>query len=327
MYIYKKVAYPVAVLLGSVFCFAYAGSLTCSITTAAGCTGTPVLRMSGNSNAHAELPSQSNANYDSAVICCTGVTGLGNSCAGTNATVLKLESVTNSHSEIGSLNSYSNKACLSVGAGGYVYTGWQANNCDGYDATLGSVESVANSHVGDTVAYPTKICASASSTPLQQFFTFSLSSNSVSFGELSYVQTRYASSTGEGDASEAEAFNLEVVTNAPSGYFVTVQGQTLTSGSYTVDPAGSANTLPAVGAEQFGMRAVVSGSNGTVTDPYAGPGFAYAASASSASQFAGASVGDSATSTYSVRLMANIAQFTEPGGYLTNLTYVATANF
>ena len=37
----------------------FAGTLSCSVTTAAACTGTVIWRMSGVTNAHAELPTQS----------------------------------------------------------------------------------------------------------------------------------------------------------------------------------------------------------------------------------------------------------------------------
>ena len=71
----------------------FAGTLSCTVTTAAACTGgtnVVVLRMSGSDNAHAELPGQSNAAYASNVVCCSGVTNLGTSCSGTYATALKL---------------------------------------------------------------------------------------------------------------------------------------------------------------------------------------------------------------------------------------------
>lgn len=323
----KKSSIYIGWLLFLVAGSVHAGSLTCSITTSAACTGTVILRMSDVTNAHAELPSQSTAAYNNAVVCCSGVTGLGNSCSGTNATVLKLSDVTNAHSEINSQTNYTNNACISVGAGGYVNVGYQATNCSGYDATLASIESNTNSHVGDGTAYTTKVCASASSTALIQTLSFSLSANSASFGVLSPAQTRYASTTGAGDGSEVEAFNLQVNTNAPSGYFVTVQGATLTSGAATIAALGGTNTAPSIGAEQFGIRATVSGSNGVVASPYDGSGFAYAADASTASVFATAPVGDGATSTYSVRMMANVSIFTDAGNYTTTMVYVATANF
>jgi hypothetical protein len=40
-----------------------------------------------------------------------------------------------------------------------------------------------------------------------------------------------------------------------------------------------------------------------------------------------ASIGDNATSTFSVRYIANIAPITKTGSYTTGLVYVATANF
>jgi hypothetical protein len=160
-----------------------------------------------------------------------------------------------------------------------------------------------------------------------QFISFALSSNIVNFGNISSVQTRYASSTGLGDGSETEAFNVKVNTNAPTGYYVTVQGATLTSGVNTISALGTTNTLPSVGSEQFGMRVTVSGSNGVVASRYSGTGFAYAGTATTTDIIGSASVGDSATSTYSVRLMTNVAISTEAGDYTTSLVYVATANF
>ena len=38
----------------------YAGTLSCSVTTAAACTGTVIWRMSGSTNAHSELAESSN---------------------------------------------------------------------------------------------------------------------------------------------------------------------------------------------------------------------------------------------------------------------------
>jgi hypothetical protein len=70
-----------------------------------------------------------------------------------------------------------------------------------------------------------------------------------------------------------------------------------------------------------------SGGIGTVTAPYAASGFAYAATATTTSQVASATTGDSATTTYSVRYMNNISATTEAGTYQANIVYVVTANF
>jgi hypothetical protein len=144
---------------------AKAGTLSCSV--ASSCAGGVVIyRMSGSTNAHAEMPGQSNVNYNANQVCCTGVTGLSNSCSGTYATALKLFGVTNSHVQQYQVNTYTNNACISVPSGGSVSVGYQATNCSGYDTTLGSMSATNNSHVGNAAAYPSiQICASASGTP------------------------------------------------------------------------------------------------------------------------------------------------------------------
>lgn len=327
----KKSLYIAGFTIITFFCtqLVFAGTLSCSITTSAACSDTIVLRLSGSSNAHAELSSQANANYNGNVICCSGVTGLSNSCSGTYATVLKLESVTNSHVQENSQSGYANSVCLQVPSGGSVSIGYQSTNCSGYDTTLGSIESVTDSHIGDTTAYTTKICGTAG-TLVNQALSFAISTNTVYFGQLTSVGTRYASSTNiNGDGNEVQAHALEVNTNAASGYNVTVQGATLTSqqnSSNTISPLAS-NTSPSTGVEQFGLRMTASGGTGTVSAPYAASGFAYTSDANTPSQVASAVSGDSATTTYSVRYMANIGATTEAGSYTANLVYVATANF
>lgn len=138
---------------------AQASTLSCSLTTAASCSGTVVLRLSGATNAHAELSSQTTANYASNVICCTGITGLGTSCSGNYANIIKLSGVTNGHVEQNTQTNYANNACLSVTAG-TVTIGYQANDCTGYDTIVASMQKITNSHAGGPAAYSEyKICA------------------------------------------------------------------------------------------------------------------------------------------------------------------------
>lgn len=199
---------------------ANAGTLSCSVTTAAACTGTVIYRMSGSTNAHAELSSQANANYDSNVVCCSGVTGLGASCTGTFATALKLSGATNAHAEQNTQANYANNACISVPSGGSVSVGYQATNCTGFDTTLGSMTGVTNAHVGDGTAYTTKICATASgSSPVYSvsittsgviaygFVALSTATSTVSQG---YTQT------AQNDGNTAEKLNVKS-SNATGG--------------------------------------------------------------------------------------------------------------
>jgi hypothetical protein len=83
---------------------------------------------------------------------------------------------------------------------------------------------------------------------------------------------------------------------------------------------------PAVGFEQFGLRATASGGSGSVTAPYAASGFAYDATANTSSQVASVS-GSSAATTYSIRYLANITNTTEAGDYQGTYTYTASATF
>lgn len=134
----------------------HAGTLSCSVATS--CSGgTVIMKMYATGNSHAELASQSNY---SQLVCCTGVTGLGNSCSGTYAVAAKLSGTTNAHIEQNSQSNYANNACISVSTG-TVSVGYQASNCTGYDTTLASMGGTTNAHIGDGNAYTTKICATA----------------------------------------------------------------------------------------------------------------------------------------------------------------------
>ena len=295
--------------------------LSCSITTAAGCSNTIVLRMSAASNAHAELPWQSTSGYQNNVVCCSGITGT--LCSGNTATVLKLSSSTNAHVELGTNTNYATSSCISGGSN-IPLIAYQDTNCTGYDTTLLSISSTTNATVGTSTVYTKKVCGSV----VPASITFALSTTTLYFGNMSYVAVRYASSTNiGGDSIQTEAHRFTVKTNAINGYGVTVKGQTLTSGGYTIDAIGGTSTSSSVGTEQFGLRIVPSGGTGSVVSPYASSGFAFAATATTTSQVATNSVGDNATTTYSVRYIANVAPSTDSANYTANLVYIATANY
>jgi hypothetical protein len=195
----------IIILIGSVLTLSlfygikvFAGTLSCSVTTADACTGTVIWRMSGATNAHAELPSQSNAAYASNVVCCTGVSGLSNSCSGTYATVLKLSGITNAHVEQNSQSNYANNACISVPSGGSVSVGYQSTDCTGFDTTLGSMSGITNSHVGDGTAYTTKICGTAAG--VATVVSVSVSDGAISYGTLSANSTKSTCTSELNDA-------------------------------------------------------------------------------------------------------------------------------
>ena len=129
---------------------------TCAITTGS-CDDTTVFGMSATSGGHAELPGQGNYNN---YVCCSGVAGLGTSCTGNYATVLKLSSLTNAHVEKGTLTNYEKPVCLSVSSG-TVTCKYVADDCStlvGDYTCLASISGETSAHVGNCSAYATKVC-------------------------------------------------------------------------------------------------------------------------------------------------------------------------
>jgi hypothetical protein len=306
---------------------ALAGSLSCSITTSAACTGTVIYRLSSSTNAHAELASQSNVNYDNTVVCCENVIGLSSACSATFAIALKLSSTTNAHAEQNSQSNYSDTACLSVPSGGTATIGYQASNCSGFDTTLGSMETATNSHIGDTSAYTTKICATATGVP--QTISFSISDTSIGFGSLTAVQTRYATGDVLGSTTDStDAHTISVATNASSGYSLTVGGNTLSCsgcGGATITAIGNTATAASIGTEQFGIRFGVNSGSGSASAPYNGANWALDTAAFPDLIATGA--GDSVTTVFGARYIANTAAATEFGSYSAVITYTVTATF
>lgn len=300
--------------------------LSCSITTSALCSGTVLLRMSSSDNAHAELPSESTIVYDNNVVCCTGVPQLSNSCAESNKEIFaKLSGVTNAHVEENTQSNYVNNACIaSTYAGDEITVGYQPNDCTGYDTILFSMSNTpTNSQVGSPSSYNNKVCAKV----FTQSITFNISNYSAGFGYLSPSGIRYATSDGLGSSVETEAYNVDISTNASSGYTLYVRGDTLKNGSYTIDPIGGTNITPSPGSNAFGLRAVATGGNGIVSSPYDGTGFAYDATNATPSEIGFATSGNGLNTDYSIRSVATIDDILNYGLYSTNLTYIVVPNF
>jgi len=305
-------------------------SFSCSVTTAGSCSGVVLLRMSNSSNAHAEIPSMSTDAYNNNVVCCTGPAGLGNSCSGNYAVIARLSgtSGTNAHVEENNqtTSTYNTEqACLSSSfAGDQITIGYQANNCTGFDTTLFSMDKFpTDAMVGNASAYNNKVCGKVFS----QSISFNLSSPSAGFGNLTSSGLRYATSDGVGSATETESYHIDVSTNAPAGYIVSLEGDPLKKGSSVITPIGGTNLTPTPGTKAFGIRAVASGGTGAVLSPYNGTGFAYSATGSSFSTLASESSGDGNNTTYSVHSVATIDSLLDPGTYSTNITYIVTGNF
>lgn len=181
--------------------------------------------------------------------------------------------------------------------------------------------------IGEAVVSDSIVNITATVTPT---ITFELSDNTIGFGTLSSTNARYASGDTNGSATDTVAHTMSIATNAPGGYSISIQGATLTSGSYTIDAIGGSAASSSPGTEQFGIYATESGgTNNSVTSKYSDdvtPMFAYAATDVSSDTLG---VGTSATdtATYSVHYIANISGSTEPGSYVANIVYVATPQY
>ena len=196
--------YFILILLSVVFVSApvYAGTLSCTVTTASSCTSgtdTIIYRMSSSSNAHAELPSQSNTHYDSTVVCCSGPVGLSSSCStGVHGVVLRLSGNTNAHGEENNQsnsNYNSHDACLSVPTGGNISIGY-GTDCTGYDTTIGSLSSTTNAHIGDPGSYPLKICGTASNPPVSGTLTSAVFDTGIHNGSVGYNSIMWKGTLG-----------------------------------------------------------------------------------------------------------------------------------
>lgn len=160
-----------------------------------------------------------------------------------------------------------------------------------------------------------------------QSITFSISDNTIGFGTVSPSAISYATGDTNGTGSETVAHTFEVNTNATSGYSVSILGDTLKNGSYSITSCGASCT-PSAGTEQFGLRITASGGTGAVSSPYNhASNYAYEATASTPDTVASAASGDSVTTTYSVRYVTNVAATTEAGAYSGAYTYTVTPSF
>jgi hypothetical protein len=164
----------------------------------------------------------------------------------------------------------------------------------------------------------------AASATVDEILTFSISNASIAFGTLTTANARWANTT-TGSATEVTAHTIVVGTNGQSGFTLTVNGSTLTSGANTITAIGATSAASAPGTEQYGIKATVAGGTGTVSAPYGTAN--YALDTAAFPDELGAATGATANSTYTLTYIANIGSATEAGSYTSTLTYTATAAF
>lgn len=279
----KRFSYLLAVPLSLAFLYPFSyifAALSCSVTTQAACTGGSVtlLRMSGSTNAHAELPSQSNTNYDNNVICCSSSSSIGNSCSAFNKQIfLKLSGVTNGTVQETSVNTYGTDACLSDSVGNDTITvGYQNSNCSGYDTTLASISSTDNAHIGDGSAYTRKVCATV--TPQTISFDIDTATTDTNTSPLYTVDlgTLTITQASNSDNSTVNSIWVDLDTNASGGAVVTVlssnSGLKSTSVPTSIITSSTGTMAPGVANYGLCVGSVTQTSGGTLAkaSPYNG---------------------------------------------------------
>jgi hypothetical protein len=123
-------------------------------------------------------------------------------------------------------------------------------------------------------------------------------------------------------------------TNATTGYAITVNGTTLTSGSNTIT-ALAAQAASSTGTSQFGLNLRSNTSPATVgADPSGGGSGSYTANYGTTNQYrfvTGDSVASAAGATnanaFTVTYLANVPGSQAPGTYTAVMTYICTATY
>jgi hypothetical protein len=205
-------------------------------------------------------------------------------------------------------------------------TGTMTNKATDVDSSKFTiVESGADSASGAVVAETNgtvNITANVDPT-----LTFANDDATIGFGTLTTANARYATGDTLGTTTaNTTAHTMTIGTNAPTGYTLTYNGPTLTSGANTIAAAtftADANGTPAT--SQFALDATVTGT-GTVTSGYSRSADDFKFVASTVSQVASAT-GPVSSDTVAVRYLANVSASQASGAYATNLDWVVTGNF
>lgn len=159
-------------------------------------------------------------------------------------------------------------------------------------------------------------------------------------GDISFNQLFDPTSTAFATSQMAAS------TNAGSGYAITVNGPTLTSGSNTIDAIGGTATTSTLGTSQFGMNLAVNTTPavGSAIDPVSNSTNYLAkaqANFNTANSFAfddasnnavaasndGGSAGPTDSQIYTASYIVNVPGSQPAGTYTTTLTYICTPTF
>jgi hypothetical protein len=160
-----------------------------------------------------------------------------------------------------------------------------------------------------------------------QLITFSISDNTIGFSSVNSASARFATGDTTGSASDTSAHNMQIATNAPSGYSISYSGtslsgpETITDAVITNDADGSPSSKQfAVGFSTDGGATITSSYDHNPTPGSRDWKF-------TTSDLIATEATPTATQTISAFYLANVSATTSAGAYGGVITYVATANF
>lgn len=162
-----------------------------------------------------------------------------------------------------------------------------------------------------------------------QTISFSISDNTIGFSNVTSASPRFATGDTTGSASDISAHNLQISTNAPSGYSVSYSGtaltgpETITEAVITNDEDGTQNL------KQFALSFSTDG-GATITGSYdhnTTPANRDWKFTTGTSDIIATQSSPTALQTLNAYYLANITANTSAGAYGGVITYIATANF
>ncbi len=146
--------------------------------------------------------------------------------------------------------------------------------------------------------------------------------STAALGTLDASSTKFSSS------------QLGVGTNGGTGYSITINGTTLTSGGNTIDAMTGSSNTSTIGTEEFGVNLRDNATPNVGADPDGSGSGTPTADYNDVDEFKFLTADSIASKgsaelfrRYTVSYIANITTATEPGSYSATMTYICTATF
>ncbi|MES3006031.1 MAG: hypothetical protein V4664_03740 [Patescibacteria group bacterium] len=162
-----------------------------------------------------------------------------------------------------------------------------------------------------------------------QSISFSISDNTIGFSSITAAAARFATGDNSGSSADTSAHNLQIATNASSGYTISYSGtaltgpEVITEATIVNDPDGAQNS------KQFALSFSTDG-GATITSSYdhdPTPTNRNWKFTTGTSELIATESSPTPLETINAYYLANITANTSSGVYEGTITYIATANY